>query len=148
MKSQVTGSGLRYNADVYLPGRCFWALAVQSLAGPTIHPMRGLANTVDRRCHWYRPLLFGIAFGQQPGDSGGYIGALKAYSDALHPGMMRKDVEDYFRSRNTKFIWMWTALGEGRESQYADLVKIGKETAPLVLKRGGCLRHFRVLARD
>jgi hypothetical protein len=44
--------------------------------------------------------------------------------------MTRKDVEDYLRSRNTKFTWIWTAFGGRRESQYADLVKIGEETAP------------------
>jgi len=60
----------------------------------------------------------------------GYTGALKAYSDALHPGMTRKDVEGYLRSRNTQFTWVWTAFGGRRESQYADLVKIGEETAP------------------
>jgi hypothetical protein len=60
----------------------------------------------------------------------GYIGALKAYSDALHPGLMRKDVEDYLRSRNTEFTSMWASFSDRRESQYADLVKIGEETAP------------------
>src|SRR5205085_2583744 len=60
----------------------------------------------------------------------GYIGALKAYSDSLRPGMTRKDVEDYLHLRNTQFTWVWTAFGGRRVTQYADLVKIGEETAP------------------
>jgi hypothetical protein len=60
----------------------------------------------------------------------GYRGALKAYSAALHSGMTRKDVEDYLRSKNTRFTWAWTAFGGRKESQYADLVKIGEESAP------------------
>jgi hypothetical protein len=59
-----------------------------------------------------------------------YTDALKAYSDALHPGMMRKDVEEYLRSRNTQFTWIWTAFGGRGETQYADVVKIGEEAAP------------------
>jgi len=60
----------------------------------------------------------------------GYTVALKAYSQALHPGMTRKDVEGYLRSRNTQFTWIYTAFGGRRKSQYADVVKIGEEAAP------------------
>jgi hypothetical protein len=60
----------------------------------------------------------------------GYAVALKTYSEALHPGMTRRDVEAYLRSRNAQFSWMFTAFGGRRESQYADLVKIGEEAAP------------------
>src|SRR5262249_17725210 len=59
-----------------------------------------------------------------------YSDSLKAYSDALHPGMMRRDVEEYLRSRNAQFSWIYTAYGGRRESQYADVVKIGEESAP------------------
>jgi hypothetical protein len=60
----------------------------------------------------------------------GYALALKAYSRALHPGMTRKEIEEYLRSRNTQFSWIFTAFGGRRESQYADIVKIGEEAAP------------------
>ena len=33
----------------------------------------------------------------------GYSLALKAYSEALHTGMTRKDIEDYLPSRKTQF---------------------------------------------
>jgi hypothetical protein len=59
-----------------------------------------------------------------------YTVAFKAYSQALHPGMKRKDIEEYLRSRNTKFSWIFTAFGGRRVSQYADIVKIGEEAAP------------------
>jgi hypothetical protein len=60
----------------------------------------------------------------------GYAVALKTYLEALHPGMARSDVEAYLRSRSTQFSWVYTAFGGRRESQYADVVKIGEETAP------------------
>src|SRR5438105_4033101 len=60
----------------------------------------------------------------------GYTIALKAYSEALHAGMTRRDVETYLRSTNTQFTWVFTAFGGRRESQYADVVKIGEEAAP------------------
>ena len=60
----------------------------------------------------------------------GYAAALNAYSRALHPGMTRKDVEEYLRSRNTQFSWIFRAFGGRRESQYADIVKIGEEAVP------------------
>jgi hypothetical protein len=53
--------------------------------------------------------------------------ALKAYSEALHPGMTRKDVEDYLRSRKTQFRSELGPVGGRPESQWADLVKIGEE---------------------
>ena len=60
----------------------------------------------------------------------GYADALKSYSQALQPGMTRKDVENYLRSKNTKFTWIFTAFGARRVSQTADIVKIGEEAAP------------------
>jgi hypothetical protein len=59
-----------------------------------------------------------------------YTIAFNAYSQALHPGMTRKDTEEYLHSRNTQFSWVFTAFGGRRESQYADIVKIGEEAAP------------------
>jgi hypothetical protein len=59
-----------------------------------------------------------------------YAGTLKTYLVELHPGMTRRDVENYLRSRHTQFSWMWTAFGGRRKSQYADVVKIGEEAAP------------------
>ena len=60
----------------------------------------------------------------------GYSLALKAYSEALHPGMTRKDIEDYLRSRKTQFRSELGPVGGRPESQWADLVKIGEEAAP------------------
>ena len=57
----------------------------------------------------------------------GYSLALKAYSEALHPGMTRKDIEDYLRSRKTQFRSELGPIGGRPESQWADLVKIGEE---------------------
>jgi hypothetical protein len=59
----------------------------------------------------------------------GYSLALKAYSEALHAGMTRKDIEDYLRSRKTQFRSELGPIGGRPESQYADLVKIGEEAA-------------------
>jgi len=60
----------------------------------------------------------------------GYEVSLRTYSDVLHPGMTRKELEEYLRSRNTNFSWIFTAFDGRTTSQYADLVKIGEETAP------------------
>jgi hypothetical protein len=60
----------------------------------------------------------------------GYQIELRTYSEALHPGITRKELEDYLRSNLTTFTQVFTAYGERAESQYADLVEIGEETAP------------------
>jgi len=60
----------------------------------------------------------------------GYEVALRTYSEAFHPGITRKELEDYLRSRNTHFYSVLTGFGGRTESQYADLVKIGEETPP------------------
>jgi hypothetical protein len=41
----------------------------------------------------------------------GYADTLKSYSQALHPGMTRKDVENYLRFKNTTFTWIFTGFG-------------------------------------
>jgi hypothetical protein len=66
----------------------------------------------------------------------GYADALKSYSEALHPGMTRKNVEDYLRSKNTKFTWIFTAFGARGVSQTADIVKIGEKAAPWFCNEG------------
>jgi len=60
----------------------------------------------------------------------GYQAALRTYSDAFHPGITRKELEDSLRSRRINFTRMYTAFGGTTQCQYADLVKIGEETAP------------------
>lgn len=60
----------------------------------------------------------------------GYQSTLRTYAEALHPGATRRQVEEYLRSRNVHFTWVYTAFGGRTKSQYADLVKIGEESAP------------------
>ena len=60
----------------------------------------------------------------------GYSKTLQAYAQALHPGMTRKQVEDYLRSKNTRFNWVFGGFSSATGSQFADLVKIGEEAAP------------------
>jgi hypothetical protein len=57
----------------------------------------------------------------------GYHAALQAYSNDLNPGLTRWEVENYLRARNTSFKDMCCVA---EESYYADLVKIGEESAP------------------
>ncbi|MGH9613367.1 MAG: hypothetical protein ACRD4P_09840 [Bryobacteraceae bacterium] len=56
-----------------------------------------------------------------------YQSTLQAYSKDLRPGLTRKNVEDYFRTKNISFAQMCCV--EGR-SAFADLVKVGQEDAP------------------
>jgi hypothetical protein len=56
-----------------------------------------------------------------------YQSSLRSYSEILKPGMTRKEVEDYFHSKNTKFGQL-CCIDE--RSAYADVVKIGKEGHP------------------
>jgi hypothetical protein len=60
----------------------------------------------------------------------GYQTTLRTYSQALHVGTTRAQVEENLRSRNVHFTWMSTAFGGRTKTQYADLVKIGEESAP------------------
>jgi hypothetical protein len=59
-----------------------------------------------------------------------YQSTLQRYSKDLRPGLRRADVERYLRARNAHFSGIFTAFGERRETQYADIVKIGEEAAP------------------
>lgn len=60
-----------------------------------------------------------------------YQSALHSYSDVLKPGMTRKEVEDYLRTRNIGFRQMCcvepTDFSKG---VYDDLTKVGQEEAP------------------
>jgi hypothetical protein len=60
----------------------------------------------------------------------GYQVGLSTYSKALHLGITRKELEDYLRLNNTNFASVFTAYGGRRESQWADVVKIGEESSP------------------
>lgn len=56
-----------------------------------------------------------------------YESALRSYSETLRPGMTRKEVEDYLKSKGTKFQQMgWI----DERSAFSDLVKIGSEPPP------------------
>jgi hypothetical protein len=54
----------------------------------------------------------------------GYELALHAYSQALRPGMSRKEVEDYLRAKSVPSLKMCCVGGRN-----SDLVKIGQEDA-------------------
>ena len=57
-----------------------------------------------------------------------YQEALNSYSEALQPGMTRKDVEGYLRRKGTPFRQM--CCMETSMNAYDDLTKIGSERAP------------------
>ena len=56
-----------------------------------------------------------------------YQSALRVYSEDLKPGWTRKEVEDYLRANGAKFTQM-CCIEE--RSAFADLVKVGEESAP------------------
>ena len=53
-----------------------------------------------------------------------YASELKAYSEAVHEGTTRRDVEAYLRSRKVEFRLARTSYNDRQESQRADLVEI------------------------
>lgn len=59
-----------------------------------------------------------------------YRAALGKYTETIKPGLRRTEVESYLRARNTPFSPIFGAFAGRSESQYADLVKIGQDTAP------------------
>jgi len=63
----------------------------------------------------------------------GYRAALRAYSNDLKPGLTRREVEDYLRTRNARFTNICCV---GKENYYADLFKIGEERAPWYCSEG------------
>jgi hypothetical protein len=62
-----------------------------------------------------------------------YLQDLRSYSDALKPGMSRKELESYLKARGIKFRQM-CCLGQNR-GVYDDLVKIGEEKPQWVCSR-------------
>jgi len=60
---------------------------------------------------------------------GAYQSALRSYSEALRPGMTRKQVEGYLRTKNVKFRQMCCVDASHRFSTnvYDDIAKIGQE---------------------
>ena len=56
-----------------------------------------------------------------------YQSALQSYSDKLKPGMTRKSVEDYLRTKGFAFTKICCV---GEKSAFADLVKVGEEKHP------------------
>ncbi len=56
-----------------------------------------------------------------------YQSALNSYSEALKPGMTRKEVEDYLHARDIRFQQMCCV---DERSAFADLVRIGQEGHP------------------
>src|SRR5215813_9898220 len=65
----------------------------------------------------------------------GYQAALREYSNDLNPGLTRKEVESYFRKRGVRFTQM-CCVGQPRDA-WADLVKVGEESAPWY-----CSEHY------
>jgi len=60
-----------------------------------------------------------------------YQAALDSYSQALRPGMTRKEVEDYLRSNKAALHHMCCVKAKGpSEGAYDDIMKIGQEDAP------------------
>jgi hypothetical protein len=72
-----------------------------------------------------------------------YQATLKTYSDVLKPGMTRKNVEDYLRSKSISF-------GQGgwidEKSALADLVYIGKEKHPWYCEKHNVFIAFQFAA--
>ena len=62
-----------------------------------------------------------------------YQSALLSYSEALRPGMTRKQVEDYLRAKNVSFRLMCCVdVKESSKGVYDELTKIGQEDPPWV----------------
>ena len=61
-----------------------------------------------------------------------YQAALLRFTEALKPGLTRKEVEDYFRAKNLKFRQMCCVDSHesASRSSWDDLTKIGEEQAP------------------
>jgi hypothetical protein len=60
-----------------------------------------------------------------------YQSVFRIYTQALKPGMTRKEVEDYLQAKNSKFLHMCCVDSReiGRHS-WDDLTKIGQEDPP------------------
>jgi len=60
----------------------------------------------------------------------GYESSLRSYTQELKLGMTRKEVEGYFRAKNTKFMRMCCVDFGGSRASLDDLTRIGQEDAP------------------
>jgi len=75
--------------------------------------------------------------------------ALNSYSNALHAGTSRDEVEAYLRAAHTRFGPVYTAFGGRRESQWADLVGIGEdETSDWFCSKGEVYVAFEFSPAD
>src|SRR5947208_1970697 len=60
-----------------------------------------------------------------------YQRTLRSYSEVLRPGMTRREVEDYLRTRSVSFLQMCCVdQKDSSKNVYDDLAKIGEEDAP------------------
>jgi hypothetical protein len=77
-----------------------------------------------------------------------YKKALKSYSEVLRTGMTRKQVEDYFSSRNIPFRQLCCVsvkeFSRGvYDDAYDDLVKIGQEDVPWICSENNVYIAFQ-----
>jgi hypothetical protein len=70
---------------------------------------------------------------------------LRSYTEALSPGSTRKRVEDELRRRGTLYGRVY---GFDRTNAYADLVKIGSESAPWYCSHNNIYIKFQFDAAD
>jgi len=76
-----------------------------------------------------------------------YQAALRSYTEALKPGMTRKQVEDYLRAKNIKFRQICCVdikeLQSSRRRSWDDLTKIGEEDIPFVCRENNVYVAFQ-----
>jgi hypothetical protein len=77
--------------------------------------------------------------------SAAYQQALRSYTDALPPGVIRKRVEDELRARGAQYE---RVSGFDSTKAYADLVKIGTEPAPWYCSKNNIYIKFAFDAAD
>ena len=73
-----------------------------------------------------------------------YQSVLSSYSEPLTPGMTRKRVEDYLRSKNTEFRQQ-CCFGSG-DNTPDDLTKVGSEDGPWYCSRTNVYVAFKFTA--
>ncbi len=74
--------------------------------------------------------------------------ALRTYSEALKPGRSRKEVEDYLRTRNVRFLQMCCVETKSySKGVYDDLVRIGQEQAPWFCSENNVYVAFQFINR-
>lgn len=65
----------------------------------------------------------------------GYQAALRSYSEVLKPGMTRKDVEGYLKTKGLLFGQMCCMDFNRKSRSWDDLVKVGEEAPPWYCSR-------------